>query len=477
MAHTGMDVRETLGITLAAFVLLGASVLFLYHLGREPLQDYDEATYAEVVHEAFVNHDFLSFTYNHQPYFKKPPLLFWLIGVSEELTPSVEAAARLPSALAGIALIAVAMLFAYEVSGNWYGAALAGAALATTAPFLETARESRFDVLVSLFIVLTAYFFFRALANPRWFLLFGFAAGLAVLSKSVIAVFAGVFALCIALFLRRFDWLKNKYFWVGIGVFLLVVLPWHIYETLRFGNAFWQSYIGTEVIARAQQNLFWTVTITNGDYISYLGQFAAPWLWVFFAALASIPFWWNKSQKNERAAVVAFLGTIVSMVAVYFGAVTKAPTYLVPLYPFAALAVGVVASKLFSLQQTRFIPALAAVILVAYAVPFCVYNAYHINPYYSTELQLANEEKIVGQTLADREGTAPLYIYKEDNLGDIKFYGQNLHALDLEPGYKPESGSFLVVGSDATSTLSKDFPDAAFKTLYAGTQVTLFQTL
>lgn len=462
------------GIALCGIVLAGSAFLFLYHIGSEPLQDYDEATYAEVVHEAFANHDFLSFTYGGGEYFKKPPLLFWLIGIGEEVTPRVETAVRLPSAFAAIALVAALMLFVYELSQNWYAAAIAGAMLATLSPFMETARQSRFDILVSLFITLSGYCFLRALKDPRWFLVFGVAAGLAVMSKSVIAIFAFVFAGSIALFLWRFDWLKHKYFWGGAGIFFLVAAPWHIYEWLRFGNTFWASYIGTEVVARTQMNLFWTVTITNQDYINYLLRFTQPWLWVFFAAAIATPFLWRKLSAESRAVLAACIATIAVMALVFFTAATKAPTYLMPMYPLAALTVGIAAAYFFSLKSMRVMAIAVSLFLVAYAVPQSVYEAYHADPYFSTEIALAKEENAIGTLIASGPDTK-LYVYRDENMGSIMFYSQHLHPETLATSSAPAEGSFIVVGGDATSTLTKDFPALTTRTLYGGEEVSLLE--
>src|SRR6185437_15855966 len=271
------------GGPLAMVLVLAAASAFLLHgLGAEPLQDYDEATYAQVVHEALVSHDYLSYTEGGANYFKKPPLMFWAMEVSESLAGENAFAMRLPFALSGIALIALVMLIVLEASGSGWAAAFGGAVLATTAPFMETAREVRLDVPVAFFCVLAVYFTMRSLVNRKWLVGAGVALGLAVLSKSVIAVFVGLAVLLVFLLSGKSDLFKSKQLYYGAGAFLLVALPWHLYEWALFGNAFFAQYIGVEVLARSQENLFWTVSLTNADYVQYLTQFTEPWLGVFF---------------------------------------------------------------------------------------------------------------------------------------------------------------------------------------------------
>src|SRR6202012_708036 len=132
-----------------AVVLLASACLLFYKLGAEPFQDYDEATYAEVTTESLASHNYLTFTYNYQPYFNKPPLWFWLMDASKSAIGDNELRNRLPSALSGLALILVLIVIVYAVTQNGYAGALAGGVWATTSAFIEPARQARFDILVS----------------------------------------------------------------------------------------------------------------------------------------------------------------------------------------------------------------------------------------------------------------------------------------------------------------------------------------
>jgi 4-amino-4-deoxy-L-arabinose transferase-like glycosyltransferase len=472
MAHmTG--VKNYSALALIILIMLGASGFLLYRLGAEPLQDYDEATYAEVVHEALADHNFLSFTYGGGDYFKKPPLIFWCMGASESLLGETTFAMRLPFVLSGIALIAILILLAYEVSGSLFTTALAGAIAATTDPLMETARQVRTDVPVTLCIMVAVYCFVRGLRDRRWFILFGAMAGLAVLAKSVIAVFAFVAAVAIIFFYQRYDLLKEKYLWYGIGMFILVAAPWHLYETLQYGWPFWQQYIGVEVLARTQMNIFWTVTITNGELIRYLEQFFEPWLWVLCSATVVFLFRWKSIARDRRAFICACLVTITCIGVVFFSASTKAPTYFMPLYPFAALVIALSIPPLSS-RRTKIIGGCIAVFLVGCGAMGTFYNAYHLNPYYATTLALAVDEKNIGNILAQTPA-GPWYVYDDENLGSIMFYSQHLHPLALLPQSSLAPGSLIVVDSNEQSTLVSNFPKLKTELVYGGSQVMLLK--
>jgi len=471
----GALLSKKVAIGLCVAVVALTSVFLLWHLGTEPLQDYDEATYAQVVHEARADGNFISFTYGGVSYQNKPPLMFWAMAASESVFGETPFAMRLPFALTGIALVAAIILLGAEISGSYLVGAFAGAIALTTGPLMETARQVRMDVPVTFFIVAAVYGFARALKNPRWFLLFGLFAGLAVLCKDVIASFAFLAAFFIMLFLWRVDVLKNKQFWYGIGVFLAVTLPWHIAETVQFGWAFWEHYIGMQVIERTQQNLFWTVTITNGDLWNYVKEFFEPWLAV--GSLALVYFGFNHTSlpfKNRRY-ILAFLATLCCMLVVFLVSVTKAPTYLMPLYPFVALSIALIFGPLVSSRYKQLFWC-AAVGLLLWGGVITVYNAYHYNPYYSITLQMAVDEKAIGDILAGTPVGTQWYVYNDPNLGSIMFYSQRLGNVALAQGDVVAAGSFIVVDSDSVPQLAMLFPKLKTTSLYNGPQVTLLQT-
>src|SRR5579864_6062089 len=88
-------------IEIPLIILLGA-LAFGPRMKSAPLVDWDEATYAQVAHEAIASGNYLDLTWNGAPYLKKPPALFWMIALSFKTLGEGEFAARLPSVLMGI---------------------------------------------------------------------------------------------------------------------------------------------------------------------------------------------------------------------------------------------------------------------------------------------------------------------------------------------------------------------------------------
>ncbi len=316
----------------AAWALLG-------NLGAAPLQQYDEGTYAQVVHESFERGDFFTFSFNQIAWFEKPPLYFWLAGLATALTGDPVLGIRLPAALAGVFLIALVVLLVYEVSKSATAAAGAGALLVVTEPFVQGAREARLDVLVALFIVWALYCAWR-----RWYTWFGVAVALAVLSKSVIGIFAVVAAALLVGYLRDAQWLYNKKFWWGAIIGAAVVLPWHVYESALYGGQFWHDYLGVHVFERYETNLFGDPMLQT-DYTAHLLAFA-PLVTAFTAgALVLSGLWWRRASKEYRTVALACAGTAALMLLLFYTAQTRAFSYLLPVYPLASAFVALSFAK------------------------------------------------------------------------------------------------------------------------------------
>src|SRR3954451_13410962 len=94
-----------------------------WRLGYATLLDPDEAHYAELTREMLHSHSWLVPLLDGHPFIDKPVLFHWLQGLAMTLLGETEFAARLPSALAAIALFAITrrlgLLLFGEVVGEW----------------------------------------------------------------------------------------------------------------------------------------------------------------------------------------------------------------------------------------------------------------------------------------------------------------------------------------------------------------------
>jgi 4-amino-4-deoxy-L-arabinose transferase-like glycosyltransferase len=466
---------------LIALVLVGSSFLMLYRLGVQPLHN-DEARYAEVVTESFLqSHQYFSLVYRGEPYFNKPPLLFWLVDVSHVFVKDMQTAVRLPSAIGVILLLIATMLVVFEATGSLYGAAFGGAVLATTPSLVLLARSGRFDSLATLFVVLATYSFIRAFKDRRWFLLFGACIGLAVITKGPVVLFAGVAVLAASWAHRRFDWLRAPYFWGGVGVALLIALPWHIYETYLFGGEFWNAYVWQQIVERAQTNIVSiALPLTNWNYITYFFEYLAPWSTLFIGGLVLTPFLWSSFSTKARLFLLASLAEIASVLLVCFVMQSKAYRYLIPFYPFMAISLAIIMWEVSRLEVPHLRPALVTgfVSLGLFAFAWSAYNGFLLNPNYpySTDTPAsAHDEQQVADILLARHANQ-FYVYNTADIGGIMYYS---HLIDpyYFPLYGYYPGLYFVLPVKELGIFKDSHPLLGFSILYEGADLILGQEL
>jgi 4-amino-4-deoxy-L-arabinose transferase-like glycosyltransferase len=174
---------------------LAAGLVLLPGLGATDLWAPDEPRYAQVAEEVRAGADGIAslvlLRLNGEVYTQKPPLYFWLSALAGTPGGRVsEVAARLPSALAGIACVWLIARFGAHWVGR-RGALLAAALLLTCFEFAYLARRAQLDVLLTLFEMIALGVFWQISstlatgATPKRFAIAGLhgALGLAVLTK------------------------------------------------------------------------------------------------------------------------------------------------------------------------------------------------------------------------------------------------------------------------------------------------------
>ena len=95
-------------------------VTFFAGLGRSAIGDADEAFYAQSAREMVEQGDWITPHYNYEYRFQKPVFFYWMVAVAYKVAGVSEAAARFPSALAGLALA----LMTWAIGRRWVGASV-----------------------------------------------------------------------------------------------------------------------------------------------------------------------------------------------------------------------------------------------------------------------------------------------------------------------------------------------------------------
>ena len=151
--------RFRLGVTGIAILTLAAT-LFFARLGARALWS-SEGRWAEIAREMHLNSNYFWPTINGKLYYDKPLLSYWMVLASAPVSGGInEAAARLPSAIAGLLGVALTIILAHRFYDR-RTALLAGFILATSYSFVFFSRHASADVETVTGELATLLFFLK----------------------------------------------------------------------------------------------------------------------------------------------------------------------------------------------------------------------------------------------------------------------------------------------------------------------------
>src|SRR4051812_29662799 len=267
-------------------------VVVFWRLGYPSLMDPDEAHYAELTREMLRAGRWLVPLLDGQPYIDKPILFHWLQGASMTLFGQTELAARLPSALAAIALFWTTrrtgiLMFGKSV-GEW------GAVMFATIPAtFMLSSIGLFDMIFTALLFGAVSSLIEAAARPsRLREAVGYALlSFAIMIKGPVAlVLAGLF--CVAAWAAggepraRVAWLRWK---TGLAAAALGAAPWFVWMFAHFGDAFVQGYVLAGNLYYFTQPESWSSrAISHVFYVRVLAGGFFPWSTIAIARLVEL---------------------------------------------------------------------------------------------------------------------------------------------------------------------------------------------
>lgn len=330
------------------YLLLGAcaALLSLPGLGSVTLWDIDEGNNAEASREMLTSGNWIVPTFNYQLRPDKPALLYWVQMAGYRLFGIGELAARLPSALAGMATVLLVYELARAMSGRPTGR-WAGLVLATCVLFCAASRFANPDALLTCFTTLTLLLFWQSLSRPGrgWVIGAGASAGLAVLAKGPVGLLLpGLTALVFLAWTGRLRWLLARRVVLGLGLALLVALPWYVWVGAETHGDFLRGFL---------------LSHNAGRYLRAMeGHRGGAWYYVAVLAVGLVPwspfvglaFWHGNRPGAEETGIgpgpegrdaFRFLATWILVYVAFFSlAATKLPNYILPVYPAFAVLIG-----------------------------------------------------------------------------------------------------------------------------------------
>jgi 4-amino-4-deoxy-L-arabinose transferase-like glycosyltransferase len=284
----------------------------------------DEGLYLQAAREMHDRGDWLTPTVDGRPDFTKPPLLYWAMGLSFVLFGETLWAARLPVALAALALAWVTGRLARRVRGP-EAEPVAILLLGTCLGLLRYARVDLMDVPLALAVAVALWAcWVVAEGGPmRLLLLAGMAAGAATLLKGpvgplLIAPPAAAYLARRRLLTRALPWLAG-----AAVIALLLAAPWYVAMAHRHGEPFVARFFGTENVGKFR--FAWTLEGELGLLLA-LPVLFLPWTPLVRMRAPGAPLAWP---------------WVVTLLFLYSLPGLKHPHYVVPaLAPLAVLASG-----------------------------------------------------------------------------------------------------------------------------------------
>lgn len=376
---------------LGALIFLIVLVLSLPQAMLLPLLDRDEPRFAEASREMRQSGNWVVPTFNLQPRYAKPPLIYWCQRLAFDLFGESAFAARLPSLLAtaGTAFL----LFLWGVSlGHERIGHIAALSYAFCLQVVQQGRVATADALLIFFMTLTALAGWKLLAISRqktrscvewnfWGTTLALGFGLGFLAKGPEALLPVVPLLICA---RSFDKKVSASF---IAIFLLglfIVSWWAIPAYVETNGAFWRVGLGEDVGSRmvtgfqghgATTFLWYLLTIPF--YLLTFWPSALPWSPLFLTHRKRLFGGWKPDWSDTY-----LLFNIGLTFLVFSLMVTKLPHYTLPVFPLIAL---LFARRWISSNLCPGLPIQLAggtgvilAILAAVAIPLAI--AHHLTP-------------------------------------------------------------------------------------------------
>ncbi|MBD2041151.1 glycosyltransferase family 39 protein [Microcoleus sp. FACHB-672] len=373
---------------------------FLWNLGKFGLIDETEPLFAEAARQMTVTGDWITPYFNEETRFDKPPLIYWLMAIFYKIIGVNEWAVRLPSALSAIALAGLGFYTlryftpqnpfsnskletepAETISENldaqksssvepakpWLIALIGSSLIALNPETIAWARVGVSDMLLTgcMGSALLAFFIGYAKAENNqlsethkkkpfpwnfilftspWYLTFYILAALAILAKGPVGiVLPALIIAAFLLYLGNFrEVLREMRPICGAILMLAIALPWYILVILANGEDYINSFFGYHNLERFTR-------VVNHHWAPWYFYFVvvlvgfAPWSVYLPVAIARLRFWkrsiWRRQPRSNQLGLFALF-----WFAVIFGfftiAVTKLPSYVLPLMPAAAILVA-----------------------------------------------------------------------------------------------------------------------------------------
>lgn len=328
----------------ALLLLLVFTAIWFSNLDYRRLVHPDEGRYAEVPREMVASGDWLTPRLNGIKYFEKPALQYWITAAAYSLFGVHHWTARVWPALAGFLGVLFIGYVGMRIGGPVLGL-YSAAALGGTAWHVLNAHILTLDAGVAFWMnvgVGSLFIAQRDDATPAeergWMLAAWAAVALAVLSKGLIGlVLPGATLVVYSLLCRDGSLWRRLHLAGGTILFLAIAAPWFVAVSLRNAE-FFDFFFIHEHFTRFMTN----EARREGAWWYFVPVFLVgilPWLMVFLWTARRM--WTDAPVGRNGFSWPRFTLVWAACIFVFFSASgSKLPSYILPMFPALALALG-----------------------------------------------------------------------------------------------------------------------------------------
>lgn len=341
------------------YVWLIIPVLFLLFSAPASLEYFfyypDEKYYIDSVLQMSDNGDYLTpLNADGTPRFLKPIITYWTLAGSYKIFGVSKFSSRIMFWLAGAILTALTYAMTRSVSGSRKTALAAALITASNPLVLMSASRSIPDILLVLFMTISAFGFLKIMLDDdppkRYYWMAYVGAALAFETKGLpAAAFAGISFLFLMFNPWRRCTIKKLINLPAIIVALIIALSWFAIMYAEHGLSFFSSFYEDQVGERVSSKTVQVIINASAGILNFIA-FSVPWLIIAVSKPAGLKNYFRKADQKSKA-IFGFILIWIIMILIMSGAVFKFyDRYLLPVIPLSSLVFAAVISD----TETRF---------------------------------------------------------------------------------------------------------------------------
>lgn len=320
-------------VFLILIFLLSIPVFFV-NLGDTALTNWDEAWYADITRNLVKTKEVFLLFWHFKPYYDHPPLFYWLSSLSFWLGNGSELSIRFISALFGLSTV----WLTYYFGRQWYNrrvGLISALVLLSSIQFLFRSRQGNIDSLLVFLFSATVFSFYNMFVKKSSAIVSGFILGLTLLTKMGIGLLAPVIvAVCLVLTgqLKKFSIQKTA---MAVLVAGATIFPWYFTQWSYYGNEFISRHISVLITSRlfsalspSMLNFWWFIPVLKSGLK----------LWFLFLPPAAVVTGYLSLRQRINLLPLIWLAVIFLFFSL---AANKDSWHILPLYPAAALMIGI----------------------------------------------------------------------------------------------------------------------------------------